>query len=134
MAHYNVPGVSVAIIDGCKVVETRGFGVTEAGGAAVAPDTLFQVASISKPVTALAALRLVERGELLLDTDVRTRLKTWSLPDSPLLRDHPVTLRTLLSHSAGLTVGGFHGYPVGAPLPTVRGESGAATVLRRNRP
>lgn len=70
-------------------------------------------------MTALAALRLVERGELLLDADVRTRLKAWTLPDSPLLRNHPVTLRTLLTHSAGLNVGGFRGYQVGAPLPTV---------------
>lgn len=120
MAHYKVPGLSVAIIQGCEVVETRDFGVTEAGGGRyVGPNTLFQAASISKPVTALAALRLVEQGKLSLDADVRTRLKTWTLPDSPLLKDHPVTLRTLLSHSAGLNVGGFPGYPVGAPLPTV---------------
>lgn len=118
MAHYGVPGLSVAIIEDCKVVETRQVGAAEAGGAAVGPHTLFQVASISKPVTALAALRLVEQGQLSLDEDVRTSLKTWTLPDSPLLKDHPVTLRKLLSHSAGLNVGGFAGYPVGAPLPS----------------
>ncbi|MBA3563552.1 MAG: serine hydrolase [Gammaproteobacteria bacterium] len=118
MAHYKVPGLSVAIIEGCKVVEARGFGEVEVDGVAVQPDTLFQAASISKPVTALAVLRLVEQDKLSLDADVRTGLKTWMLPDSPLLKEHPVTLRTLLSHSAGLNVHGFGGYPVGAALPT----------------
>lgn len=119
MAHYKVPGVSVAIIEGCKVVETRGYGVARIKGPAVGPDTLFQAASISKPVTALAALRLVEQGKLSLDENVRSRLKSWQLPHSPLLKDHPVTLRKLLSHSAGLNVGGFGGFQVGMPLPTV---------------
>lgn len=119
MAHYKVPGLSVAIIEGCEIVQTRYFGVTDSGGTEIGLHTLFQAASITKPVTALAALRLVEQGKLSLDADVRTRLKTWTLPDSPLLQDHPVTLRTLLSHSAGLNVGGFRGYAVGTPLPTV---------------
>lgn len=118
MANYAVPGVSVAVIEDCKVVDARGFGVVEAGGAPVRPDTLFQAASISKPVAALAALRLVEREKLSLDADVRTDLKSWTVPDSPLLKDRPVTLRGLLTHSAGLTVHGFGGYAVGAPLPT----------------
>ena len=118
MAHYRVPGVSVAIIHKCRVVETRGFGITRAGGSPVSPDTLFQAASISKPVTAFAALRLVGQRQLALDEDIRIRLKTWVLPDSPLLADEDVTLRRLLSHSAGFNVGGFDGYRVGSPLPS----------------
>jgi CubicO group peptidase (beta-lactamase class C family) len=119
MAHYNVPGVSLAVIEGCKIVETRGYGITRTKGSTISPDTLFQAASISKPVTALAALRLVEQGKFSLDEDVRALLKTWQLPDSPLLKNHPVTLRRLLSHSAGLNVGGFGGFEAGTPLPTV---------------
>ncbi|MGH8494734.1 MAG: serine hydrolase domain-containing protein [Gammaproteobacteria bacterium] len=117
MAHYKVPGLSLAVIEGCKVAEARGFGVVEADGAAVRADTLFQAASISKPVTALAALRLVEQDKLSLDADIRERLTTWALPGSALLKEHPVTLRALLSHSAGLNVHGFDGYAVGTALP-----------------
>jgi len=120
MAHYRVPGASVAIIENCRVAETRGFGVLHTGGPAVTPDTLFQAASISKPVTAFAALRLVERGQLSLDEDVRPRLTSWTLPESPFLTGHPITLRRLLSHSAGLNVGGFGGYRPGDPQPNVR--------------
>ncbi|MCA1660674.1 MAG: beta-lactamase family protein [Novosphingobium sp.] len=119
MIHYKVPGVSVAIIEGCKVALARGFGVKGEGGGAVAADTLFQAASISKPVAALGALRLVEQGKLTLDTDIRTRMRGWTLPENDLMRGHPVTLRGLLSHGGGLTVHGFGGYPAGDSVPTV---------------
>lgn len=119
MRYYNVPGVSVAIIEGCNVVETRGFGVVREKGLQVRSDTLFQAASITKPVTAFGSLRLVDQGKLSLDGDVRPALKTWTFPGSPLLNGHPVTLRRLLSHSAGLNVGGFAGFRVGSPLPSI---------------
>jgi len=120
MARWRVPGLSVAIIDNCEVVDARGFGVTRVNGAFVQADTLFQAASISKPVAALGALRLVEQGDLSLDADVRTQLRGWALPDSPLLVGHPVTLRGILSHSAGLGPRGYGGYEIGAQLPTLR--------------
>lgn len=120
MGHYKVPGLSVAVIEGCKLAEVRGFGVATAGGPPVEADTRFQAASISKPVAALAALRLVEQGKLALDADVRTTLKGWNLPASDVLGGGTVTLRGLLSHGAGLTVHGFGGYPAGDPLPTIQ--------------
>jgi CubicO group peptidase (beta-lactamase class C family) len=80
---------------------------------------LFQAGSISKPVAALGALRLVEDGRLSLDDDVNRRLKGWKLPENDFTKDEKVTLRRILSHSAGLTVHGFPGYAVGAPLPTL---------------
>lgn len=119
MVRYKVPGIGVAIIEGCKVIEARGFGVAENGGRPIDAHSLFQAASISKPVAALGALRLVEQGKLDLDADINQMLKGWKLPDSPLLRGHPVTLRRLLSHGAGLTVHGFGGYPAGTPVPTL---------------
>lgn len=120
MEHYHVPGVSVAIIDGGKIVWARGFGVREAGGSArVTPETIFQAASISKFVAASGMLHLVETGKLNLDEDVNLKLKSWKVPENEFTREQKVTLRRLVSHSAGLTIHGFPGYEAGVPLPTV---------------
>ena len=83
------------------------------------PDTLFQAASLSKPVAAMVALRLVELGALSLDEDVNLKLRSWKVPASAAADGVPVTLRRLLSHTAGLTVGGFPGYASGAPVPSL---------------
>lgn len=119
MAHYLVPGVSVAVIENCRIVEAAGFGSAAPHGGPVTRRTLFQAGSISKTFTAVAALRLVERGALSLDGDVRQALTSWRLPDSPLLAGHKVTLRGLLSHSAGINQEGGIGYARNAPLPTL---------------
>jgi len=126
MAEAGVPGIGVAVIDGGRIAWARGYGVVEVGGASVTPATLFQCASISKPVAAVVALRLVEAGALDLDGDVNERLTSWRIPSAPYWTDRGrvdwrphVTLRQLISHTAGLTVHGFPGYPVGAPLPTL---------------
>lgn len=75
LANYRVPGVSIAVIEGGRVAWARGIGVRQAGSAdSVTPATLFQAASISKPVAATAMLRLVERGALDLDADVNRYL------------------------------------------------------------
>jgi CubicO group peptidase (beta-lactamase class C family) len=119
MATLRVPGVSIAVIRNGQIEWARGFGVTAAGGAAITPDTLFQAASISKPVTALAVLRLVESGKIQLDADVNQYLKTWKLPENEFTANAKVTLRGLLSHTAGVTVHGFPGYAPNAPAATV---------------
>src|ERR1700683_3957585 len=80
MAALHVPGVSIAFIHDGKIEWARGFGVTSIGGPPVTPETLFQAASISKPVAAMAVLRLVQLGKLSLDADVNDYLKTWKLP------------------------------------------------------
>ena len=120
MAALKVPGASVAVINDGVVEWARGYGVAEAGSSTpVTPRTLFQAASISKPVAALAALRLVEQGRLVLDEDVNARLRSWRVPENELTKTEKVTLRRLLSHTAGLTVHGFGGYPADAAVPTV---------------
>lgn len=123
MKHYGVPGVSVAVIDGGRIAWAKGFGVLaldKAGKALpVTPETMFQAASISKPVIAIAALKLVQQDQLTLDGDINDKLKTWKLPASPLAPAGSVTLRRILSHSAGLTVHGFPGYAPGDTVPTL---------------
>jgi CubicO group peptidase (beta-lactamase class C family) len=120
MAAFKVPGLSVAVIDNFKIIDTRTFGVTEAGGATpVTPRTMFQAGSVSKPVAAVGALQLVEEGKLSLDEDVNRKLKSWHVPENEFTSEQKVTLRRILSHSAGLTVHFFPGYAVGEPTPTL---------------
>lgn len=98
----------------CGAAVIEGFGVAwsrSTGGA----DPLFQAGSISKPVTALAALELAARGRADLDGDVNDQLTSWQLPGS-----RRVTLRQLLGHTAGLGVPFFPGYPQGAGAPALR--------------
>src|SRR5580692_7992046 len=97
------------------VAAIEGFGVAWSRVAGGPPDALFQAGSISKPVTALAALELVGRGELDLDADVNERLLAWHLPGP-----RRVTLRQLLGHTSGLGVPFYPGYPQGADAPTLR--------------
>ena len=119
MAHHKVPGVSIAVIDRGRIAWARGFGVKEAGSPdPVTPTTLFQAASISKPVSATAMLRLVERGTLDLDADVNTYLKSWKVPENSFTATEKVTLRRIVSHNAGLTVHGFPGYRTTVSIPT----------------
>ncbi len=120
MEHYEVPGVSIAVARDGRIDWARGFGVLAAGGdQRVDAETLFQAASISKPVTALATLRLVDRGDLDLDVDVNQYLRSWQVPEGEQSAENPVTLRRLLSHTAGTTVHGFGGYAVGTEVPSV---------------
>jgi len=119
MAVFKVPGYSIAVIDHDRVAWARGFGVTAPGGRTpVTPRTLFQAASISKPVTAAGVLRLVQEGKLSLDEDVNSKLKSWKVPENRFTAAQKVTLRRILCHNAGINVPGFDGYPQGASLPT----------------
>ena len=129
MNTYNVPGLSVAVIDNYQIVSAKGYGVVGTGSSVpVTAKTLFQAGSISKPVAATAALALVQKGKLSLDEDVNQKLKTWKVPENEFTKEQKVTLRRLMSHTGGLTVHGFPGYDVDAPLPTV------AQVLNGEKP
>lgn len=118
MNELHVPGVSIAVIHDGAIAWAQGFGAAAVGGSPVGPGTLFQAGSISKPVTALAVLALAEAGTLDLDADVNRALQSWKIPDHPFTRS-AVTLRGLLSHSAGTTVSGFAGYESGTPVPSL---------------
>lgn len=124
MARYGVPGAAIAVVDDGEVAWASGYGTAHA-------TTLFQAASISKAVAAVGVLALVEAGDLDLDTDVNRYLRSWRLPASVHTADAPVTLRHLLSHTAGTTVPGFPGYPLGASVPAtvdvLNGANGANT-------
>jgi CubicO group peptidase (beta-lactamase class C family) len=118
MRELATPAVSIAIIDEGEVAFSGGFGFAT-GRAAASADTLYQAASLSKPVFALGIMRLVQDSRIDLDADVNDYLTSWRVPKC---RDWQprITLRQLLSHTAGTTVDGFQGYPVSGPHPTLR--------------
>jgi CubicO group peptidase (beta-lactamase class C family) len=136
MKELNIPGVSIAVIHEGKIEWARGFGVSSIGGSPVTPETMFQAGSISKPLAAMAALRLVEQGKLSLDADINTFLTTWKFPADPVAVGKPVTLRELLTHTGGTTVHGFPGYASTEPVPTLvqvlNGEKPANTLAIRS--
>ncbi len=120
MKHYGVPGVSIAVIHEGEIAYVKTYGVMDQETMApVTENTLFQAASISKPVSAYAALRLVQQGKVDLDADINTQLQSWQLPENEFTTDKKVTLKNLLNHSAGTTVHGFLGYSPDLPVPTL---------------
>ncbi len=134
MKRYGVPGVSVAVLDGGQLAWARGYGVADARtGERVTTETQFQAASISKPIAAVGALVLVDRGMLDLDEDVNRYLKTWKIPASKFTQSQKVTLRRLLSHTAGVADIVYRPNAVGqfaAPtlLQILNGESPASNL------
>lgn len=129
MQRFRVPGVSVAVIRNYEVHWAKGYGVADVStGARVDVQTAFQAASISKPVTAMAAVKLWQDRRLSLDADVNDILTSWKVPASDLTRGQPVTPRSLFSHTSGSDDGfGFPGYHPDAKRPTavqvIRGDS-----------
>ncbi len=120
MEHYGVPGMSIAVVHDYKIAWTKTYGhVDKEKSAPVTENTLFQAASISKPVSAYAALQMVEAGKLDLDKNVNQYLKSWYVPDNEFTKAEKVTLKRLVSHKAGLTVHGFLGYSPGLAVPTL---------------
>src|SRR5688500_15800257 len=121
MKRFNVPGVSIAVIHNFEVHWAKGYGIADVEtGAAVNTETMFQAASISKPVAAMASLRAVQDGLFTLDDDINSILTSWKLEGGEFTKDRPVTPRMLLSHTSGLGDGfGFPGYDPKVAVPTV---------------
>ena len=121
MERFGVPGLSLAVIKDGRIDIAKAYGLADVTAKSpVTPETAFQAASISKPVTAFAVMRLVEAGKLSLDENVNRYLKSWKVPENEFTRDRPVTLRALLSHTSGTGDGfGFPGYHPSSERPTL---------------
>ena len=133
MKEYNVVNLSVAIIKDGEIRWAKGYGSADGGSRMVDNNTLFQAASISKPVAAAGIHKLVQQGQLDLDTDVNEYLTSWKLPYSKFTENEKVTLRRLMTHTAGTTVHGFPGYSADDDFPSdidvLNGDGNTAPVL-----
>ncbi len=137
MKKYKVNGLSIAVVVDGKLAWAKGYGLADVeSGRAVDTETLFQAASISKPVTALAVLHQAEQGLFGLDDNVNEHLKSWQLPDNEYTSSEKVTARRILNHTAGLTVWGFPGYKRGDAIPSLpeildgKGNTNAVRVFK----
>ncbi|MBA3238369.1 MAG: beta-lactamase family protein [Parachlamydiaceae bacterium] len=122
MKYYQIQGISIAVINNSKVDWAQGYGhiTNNEASAPVDKHTLFQAASISKPITAFGALMLVQEGKISLDEDVNLYLKRWKVPENEFTKIEKVTLRRLLSHTAGTNVDGFTGYSIQTSIPNLK--------------
>jgi CubicO group peptidase (beta-lactamase class C family) len=120
LKEYKVPGVSLAVIRDGKVYWAKGYGMADKEKKMpVSTTTRFNIGSVSKTFTAFAVLMLAEKGLISIDSPINLYLSRWQLPTSKF--DHQkVTIRRVLSHTAGLSVAGYHGvYKPGDSLPTL---------------
>jgi len=121
MDRFKVPGVSIAVIRDFEIHWAKGYGTRDIEtGEPVDVETMFQAASISKPVAAMGVLKAVQDGLFTLDTDINTILTSWKLNGEGFTTERPVTPRGLTSHTSGLGDGfGFPGYDPAGPMPSV---------------
>ena len=130
MKHYGVPGVSLAVIQDHKIIWSKTYGVMDKESLEpVTKKTLFQAGSISKPVAAYGALRLVDEKVIDANDNINTYLSSWKLPENEFTDLKSVNLKHLLSHTGGVTVHGFLGYSPDLEVPSLiqvlNGESPA---------
>ena len=120
MEYFHVPGASVTYFNNGSILWNKYFGMLENGTSnKVTGNSIFHACSISKMITALCILRLVQDKKLSLHTDVNQYLTAWKIPDSELLKEKKVTLANLLSHQAGFydIEGSFEPYRKGDTIP-----------------
>ena len=120
MKKYSVSGLSLAVINDYQIEWAKGYGSTSnPENLEVSKQTVFQAASISKFVNAVALLKLKEQGSISFDEDINRLLTSWKFSYDQNISEEPITLRHLLSHTAGLSTHGFEGYLNSKKLPTI---------------
>lgn len=103
MKHYNVLGISIALLEGGEISGTENYGLLKVeGNRKVNEDSIFSACSISKFLTGMLAMKLVGEGLLGLDDDVNESLISWKVPENEFTKNNKVTLRNLLSHQSGI--------------------------------
>jgi CubicO group peptidase (beta-lactamase class C family) len=101
MDAQRIPGLALAVVRGERIVHARGFGEADSSGRAVSPQTPFVIGSLSKSVTALAVMQLVEAGKVELDAPVQRYVPWFRVADEDA--SARITVRHLLNHTSGLS-------------------------------
>jgi len=135
----NVAGISIAVLRDFHLAYAQCEGViSRESGEPLWPDTIFQAASVSKIISAVLTMILVEKGKLDLDRPVNQYLKSWKLPENDFTSKTPVTIRRILSHFSGINVPSYRGFLKESPIPTLQdvlngtGPSDAPAVIVEN--
>lgn len=120
MKYYKVPGVSIAVIKDYKMDWAKGYGLADTlKKIPVTTETMFSAGSISKFVMAVAALKMVKNGQIELDKPINDYLISWKIAENEFTKQTPITLRMLLSHTAGTSQSSYFGFTPSQPLPTI---------------
>jgi len=132
MAEYNIPALSLTVINQGKIEWSdiyRNANFPEEHH--LNCSSIFQAASLSKPVTFLAALRMHSAGRIDLDKNIQEYLKDFVIPQGKQTVENPVTFRNIFSHTSGISPGGYQGYARNLPMPSdldiLRGSEGVNT-------
>jgi CubicO group peptidase (beta-lactamase class C family) len=120
MKYYKVSGLSIAVIKDYKIDWAKGYGLADTTQKTqVTTETMFSAGSISKFLMAVTALKLVEEGKIDLDSPINNYLTSWKIAENDFTKKTPITLRMLLSHSAGTSQTSYFGFSPTEPLPTL---------------
>lgn len=130
MKHYDIPGACIALIQDAEIVWSGAYGYADLEtGRKMTVETICRVESISKPVTAWGVMKLVEQGKIELDVSVEEYLGDWELPESEF-SEAKVTVRRLLSHSAGMPLGNvFERYDPTEKIPSLEETLSGEAIL-----
>lgn len=135
MQANKLTGLSVAVIENSEILWHKEYGYKENGILEkIDENTAYSTASISKAITATTALILEESGKIDIDEPIRTYLKRWQLPESDYLQKTDVTMRHLLSHTAGTTHGGYADFYGNDTIPTIVQCLNGELLPRTNEP
>ncbi len=126
----STPGFSVGVIENGHIIHSKGFGALQKGKPnSTNHNTVFSVGSVSKMVNAALILRLVAEGKLDLDRDINHYLTSWQVPSNRYTQSSKVTLRYILSHTAGFSQHGFADFLPNEILPnTLQTVTGSGPV------
>jgi len=135
LKYFKVSGLSFAVVDDYQVIFSHSAGEKAFGTKQyIDENTAFSTASVSKPITATIAAMLVEQGKLDLDAPISRYLKRWKMPASPLTKNSPITMRQLLSHTAGMSQGGYADFHLGDDIPTTLDTLNGLKLPRYKKP
>ena len=120
MEHYNVNGLSVALIDNYQMVWAKGYGYADKREKrTVTTSTIFEPGSISKAINAVGILQLAQRGKVNLYQDINEYLSSWKFPYDTVSKGKKITIAQLLSHTGGVSIYGFPGYEKDSVIPSL---------------